>query len=81
VNHNLLHRRVREEEVVSELLKQLKTATEEKRKKGISETISYLSSTSAWLCDWREVFPPRDGDRSPGAMEGNVGRLLADRFK
>jgi hypothetical protein len=73
--------RGRGEEVVSELQKQLQTATDEKGKKRIAETLSYLSSTLAWLCDWRKVLPPRDGDRSPGAMEGNVDKLLSDRFK
>jgi len=68
-------------EVIRELEKHLERATDDGKRERISEAISYLSSASAWLCDWRKHLPPRDGDRSPGAMESNVDKLLADRFK
>jgi len=71
----------RAEEVIRDLEEHLKRATEEGKKKRISEAIAYISSLSSWLCDWRKVLPEREEDRSPGAMESNVDKLLADRFK
>jgi len=68
-------------EVLRELEGHLEKATEERKKKRIAEAISYISSLSAWLCDWREVIPAREDDRSPGAIEGNVDKLAAERFK
>ena len=69
------------EEVISALCKHLEKETDEKKRKRISEAISYISSLSAWLTDWRKALPARAEDRSPGAMEGNVDKLIADRFK
>lgn len=59
----------------------LEKATEEGEGERISEAMAYLSSLSSWLPDWRHVLPAQGEDRSPGAMEGNVDELLADRFK
>ena len=59
----------------------LEKATDEGERERISEAIAYLSSLSSWLPDWRHVLPAQGEDRSPGAMEGNVDKLLADRFK
>lgn len=68
-------------EVVSELENHLKKASEEGERRRISEAISCLSSLSSWLSDWRGVLSASEDDRSPGAMEGNVDKLLSDRFK
>lgn len=67
--------------MVSELQKNLERATEKKKRKRIAEALAYLSSLSAWLSDWREALPRGEEDRSPGVMEGNVDKLLSDRFK
>lgn len=71
----------RGEEVLGKLRERLAGATCEKEKKRIEEALSYLSSLSAWLSDWRKALPAREEDRSPGAIEGNVDKLLSDRFK
>ena len=68
-------------EVVKELEKHLEKATEERKRKRIAEALSYISSLSAWLSDWRKVLPAGEDDRSPGAIESNVDKLAADRFK
>jgi len=68
-------------EVIACLDGHLKGASDDGRRKRISEAISYISSLSAWLLDWREVLPAAEDDRSPGAIEGNVDKLAADRFK
>ena len=68
-------------EVVEELEKHLEKATEERKRKRIAEALSYISSLSAWLSDWRKVLPAGEDDRSPGAIESNVDKLAADRFK
>jgi hypothetical protein len=71
----------REQEVIEGLEGHLKKAADEGKRKRISEAIAYISSLSAWLSDWREVLPAQEDDRSPGAIEGNVDKLLSDRFK
>jgi len=68
-------------EVVKELEKHLEKATDERKRKRIAEALSYISSLSAWLSDWRKVLPAGEDDRSPGAIESNVDKLAADRFK
>jgi hypothetical protein len=68
-------------EVVQGLEGHLEKATDEGKRKRISEAIAYISSLSAWLLDWRDVLPATEDDRSPGAIEGNVDKLAADRFK
>ena len=68
-------------EVVQGLEGHLEKAADEGKRKRISEAIAYISSLSAWLSDWREVLPAREDDRSPGAIEGNVDKLAAERFK
>ena len=67
--------------MVKELEKHLEKTTEERKRKRIAEALSYISSLSAWLSDWRKVLPEREEDRSPGAIESNVDKPLADRFK
>ena len=69
------------QEVVADLERHLEEASDEGKRRRIAETISYISSLAAWLCDWTEVLKPREDDRSPGAIEGNVDKLAADRFK
>lgn len=71
----------RGKEVVEALEDHLKKAADEGKRKRISESIAYISSLSSWLPDWRDVLPAQEDDRSPGAMEGNVDKLLSDRFK
>ncbi|NPV60731.1 MAG: ISLre2 family transposase [Actinobacteria bacterium] len=68
-------------EVVAGLEGHLGKAADEGKKKRISEAIAYISSLSAWLRDWKDVLAAKEDDRSPGAIEGNVDKLAADRFK
>jgi hypothetical protein len=68
-------------EVLQGLQRHLEKAAEEGKRKRISEAISYIASLSAWLLDWRDVLPAGEDDRSPGAIESNVDKLAADRFK
>lgn len=69
------------QEVVADLEGHLEKASDDGKRKRIAEAIAYISSLSAWLRDWRDVLPSGEGDRSPGAIEGNVDKLAADRFK
>ncbi len=71
----------RAREVISELERHLEGTAEENKRKRIAEAISYLSSLSGWLSDWRSVLEASEDDRSPGAIEGNVDKLASDRFK
>jgi len=59
----------------------LEKATEKGKRKRIREAISYISSLAAWLTDYRRNLQAREDDRSPGAIELNVDKLAADRFK
>ncbi|MDI6831158.1 MAG: hypothetical protein QME88_07460 [Actinomycetota bacterium] len=68
-------------EVVQGLEGHLGKAGGEGRRKRISEAIAYISSLAAWLSDWRDVLPAAEDHRSPGAVEGNVDKCAADRFK
>ncbi len=71
----------RASETMARLEERLERSADEGRRKRISEAIAYLSSPSAWLSDWRGVLPATEDDRSLGAIEGNVRKLAADRFK
>jgi len=63
------------EEVISALCKHLEKETDEKKRKRISEAISYISSLSAWLTDLKESasgpsrgpFPRGHGGKRGGA--------------
>jgi len=67
-------------EVLAGLEEHLEKATDEGKRKRIAQAIAYISSLAAWLLDWREVLPAGEDDRSPGAMESNVDKLVSDRF-
>lgn len=67
--------------MISELGRHLKRASWQNRRKRICEAISYPSSFSDWLSKWRSAPSTTDEDRSPGAIEGKVGKLLSDSFK
>ncbi len=69
------------EEVVTALRGHLARAQEPAKRKRISQAISYIEGCSDRLSDWRLTLDPRPGDRSLGAMESNVDKLVADRFK
>lgn len=69
------------EEVVAALEGHLVRAQDPGRRKRILQAISYLKGCSGRLADWRLTLDPRPGDRSLGAMESNVDKLVADRFK
>jgi len=68
-------------EVIRALEGHLEKATEKGKRKRIREAISYISSLAAWLTDYRRNLQAREDDRSPGAIELNVDKLAADRFK
>jgi len=68
-------------EVIAGLEGHLEKATDKGKRKRIAQAIAYISSLAAWLLDWRDVLPAKGGDRSPGAIESNVDKLAADRFK
>ncbi|MBC7246878.1 MAG: UPF0236 family protein [Actinobacteria bacterium] len=68
-------------EVVAALEEHLEKAADEGKRRRISEAIACISSLSAWLRDWKDVLPPGEEGRSPGAIESNVDKLASDRFK
>jgi hypothetical protein len=59
-----------------------KEASQE-RKKGIEELTKYILSNSSGLSGYREKLPPElQGNLHPlGAAEGNIDKILANRFK
>ena len=69
------------EEVVASLRGHLARAQDPAKRKRIFQAISYIEGCSERLSDWRLTLKPRPGDRSLGAMESNVDKLIADRFK
>ncbi len=69
------------QEVITRLKSHLDKTDCEKKRRRILEAISYISSLSAWLRGWKDLLPEGEEGRSPGAIEGNVDKLAADRFK
>ena len=67
--------------VIEALEGHLARAVDPKKKKRISQAISYLGGNLDRLADWRRALAPRDCDRTLGSMESNVDKLVADRFK
>ena len=51
------------------------------RRDAAAEVYSYMASNLEALQDWRSKVECRPGDRSLGAIEGNVGKLVAIRTK
>jgi len=68
------------EEVVAPLRGHLARAQDPAKRKRIFQAISYIEGCSERLSDWRLALKPRPGDRSVGAMESDVDKLIADRF-
>jgi hypothetical protein len=68
------------EEVVAPLRGHLARAQDPAKRKRIFQAISYIEGCSERLSDRRLALKPRPGDRSLGAMESDVDKLIADHF-
>ncbi|MEK7996243.1 MAG: ISLre2 family transposase [Planctomycetota bacterium] len=51
------------------------------RREAIAQVYDYLAANREGLRDWRDRVASRPGDRSMGAMEGNIDKLIAIRAK
>jgi len=71
----------RQEEAL-EVLEREREGSEPKRQLAIGRLISYLRSNQEGLVDWRERLPGMGGEaRGMGAIEGNIDKRIANRFK
>lgn len=69
----------RVEELVAGVLSGVDLPTE--RRQALGEVYRYMAANREGLRDWRARIPCQPGDRSLGAMEGNVDKLIAIRTK
>ena len=51
------------------------------QREGIRQVYGYLAANREGLRDWRDRVASQAGDRSMGAMEGNIDKLIAIRAK
>lgn len=63
------------------ILAEAESAATDERKEQIAGTRRYLAANRGCLADWRTDEQREEGVRGLGAMEGNIDKLLANRFK